>query len=302
MIEVPAGFTAAPLADDDIDEVVALVRTCERHDVGRAMYERADLVGDLATEHVHRPADALVVRDAAGAIVAWGLVVHRRTRWADVHPDARGRGIGAAIVDWSVRRAREHGADRIGQTVADGRADAVALLRARGAHAVRTAWILRARHDIGSPPPAAVVPDDMVLRAAAPSEQDEALLVLERAFAEWPDRAPASLRTWRALVTERVGFVPEQLQVAILDGRVAGAAFLIDDGEELWVDKLGTDPAHRDRGVGRALLTSAMARGHALGRSGTALSTESTTGALGFYERLGMVVDESFTHWAIPLG
>lgn len=302
MIGLPAGFTAAPLADDDVDAVVTLVRACEVHDLGRAMYERADLVGDLATEHVDRAHDAVVVRDAAGAVVAWGLVVHRRSRWADVHPRVRGRGIGSVLVDWSVQRARAHGADRVGQTVADCRADAVALLRAKGARAVRTAWILRSRHDADRPAPTAVVPDGMVLRAAAPAEQDEALLVLERAFAQWPDRPASSLQTWRALVTHREGFRAEQLQVAILDGRVAGAAFLIDDGAELWVDKLGTDPAYRHRGVGRALLGSAQARAHALGRSGTALSTESSTGALGFYERLGMVVDESFTHWAIPLG
>jgi hypothetical protein len=32
------------------------------------------------------------------------------------------------------------------------------------------------------------------------------------------------------------------------------------------------------------------------------VSTDSTTGALPFYERLGMQVTRSFTHWAIPLG
>jgi ribosomal protein S18 acetylase RimI-like enzyme len=77
---------------------------------------------------------------------------------------------------------------------------------------------------------------------------------------------------------------------------------LLDDGDEVWVDKLGVDPPHQGRGVGRALVGRAFVLAHALGRPSTLLTTDSNTGALPFYERLGMVVTRSFTHWAIPLG
>ncbi len=81
-----------------------------------------------------------------------------------------------------------------------------------------------------------------------------------------------------------------------------GAAFLIDDGQELWVDKLATHPGFRGRGIGSALMRRTFVLAHARGRRATCLSTDSTTGALPFYERLGMQVTRSFTHWAIPLG
>jgi len=300
VIALPAEFTATPLADDDIDDVVTLVRTCELHDSGEAMYERADLVADLVL--ADRQRDALVVRGPGGTAAAWGLILRRRTRWADVHPDHRGLGLGRALVDWSVRRAQELGADRIGQTIEDCRVDAIALLRAAGAIPVRTAWILRLEHDRTAPPRPGDVPG-VALRDSAPADEIEALETMELAFSEWPDRPPSTLATWQALVTGREGFSSDQLQVAVSDdGRIVGAAFLIDDGQELWVDKLATHPQFRGRGIGSALLRRAFVMSHSRGRRATCLSTDSHTGALPFYQRLGMQVTRSFTHWAIPLG
>ena len=234
--------------------------------------------------------------------MAWGLIHGRRSRWADVHPEHRGLGLGAALVDWSVHRARELGADRIGQTVEDGRADAVALLRARGSVPVRTAWILCREHD-GAAPPEPRVGDGVELREYTPADELEALEMMELAFSEWPDRPPSPLATWQATITRREGFSDDQLQVAVsAEGQVVGAAFLIDDGEEVWVDKLATHPQFRGRGIGSALMRHVFVLSHARGRGTTCLSTDSNTGALPFYERLGMHVTRSFTHWAVPLG
>ncbi len=300
MIVLPAGYTATTLADADIDDVVRMVRACELHDSGEPMYERADLVGDLV--EADREHDAVVVRGPGGVLVAWGLVLRVRTRWADVHPEHRGRGLGRALVDWSVHRARQLGADRIGQTVEDGRTDAVELLRSAGAVAVRTAWILRLDHEVPPPPPVAP-PLGILLRASTPEDEVEALEMMELAFSQWPDRVASTLLAWQAMVTHRQGFTADQLQLAVTSqGRIVGAAFLIDDGQELWVDKLATHPDLRGLGIGSALLRQSFALSQARGRRATCLSTDSNTGALPFYERLGMQVTRSFTHWAIPLG
>ncbi len=300
MIDLPAGFTADPLADGDVDAVVALVRGCELHDSGEAMYERADLIGDLVG--ADRARDALVVRGPGGSLSAWALILRRRTRWADVHPDQRGLGLGRALVEWSVHRAWELGADRIGQTIDDARGDAIALMQSAGALPVRTAWILRLDHDAAVPPHPSEVAG-VVLRESRPADELAALETMELAFSEWPDRPPSTLATWQAMVTRREGFTSDQLQVAVgPDGRIVGAAFLIDDGHELWVDKLATHPQERGRGIGSALMRRAFVLSHARGRRATCLSTDSNTGALPFYQRLGMGVTRSFTHWAIPLG
>jgi GNAT superfamily N-acetyltransferase len=300
VIDLPAGFTADPLADGDVDAVVALVRGCELHDSGEAMYERADLIGDLVG--ADRARDALVVRGPGGSLSAWALILRRRTRWADVHPDHRGLGLGRVLVEWSVHRAWELGADRIGQTIDDARGDAIALMQAAGALPVRTAWILRLDHDAAAPPHPSEVAG-FVLRESRPDDELAALETMEQAFSEWPDRPPSTLATWQAMVTLREGFTSDQLQVAVgPDGRILGAAFLIDDGHELWVDKLATHPQERGRGIGSALMQRAFVLAHARGRRATCLSTDSNTGALPFYQRLGMGVTRSFTHWAIPLG
>lgn len=271
------------------------------------MYERADLVADLVD--VDRSSGGVVVHAApAGpesAPVAWGIVVRCRSRWADVHPGHRGQGLGRALVDWSAGVAAASGADRVGQTIEDGRSDAEALFRLVGAQPVRTAWILRREIDLGEPRPVipgADPPPGITLRAARTEEHDAVLNLLEAAFATWPDRTPSDLRTWRALVTHREGFRPEHLQLAVEESvGPVGAMVLLDDGVELWVDKLATSPDRWGRGVGRALLARAFGLAHDQGRARVALSTDSTTGALPFYERLGMRVVRSFTHWALTL-
>jgi mycothiol synthase len=262
------------------------------------MYERADLVGDLSL--VDPAAASCLVRGADGAARAWGLVLGRRC-FADVHPTARGRGIGRALVLWSVAVATAAGADRIGQTIEDTRSDAVDLLRSSGAHAVRTSWILRRVDDpLGPPPALGAPPPGITIRTAHPAERDPLLDLLERAFAQWPDRPPSTRAAWRSMVTEREGFRPDDLIAAVDgDGSLVAGMFLLDDGRELWVDKLGTDPVAQRRGIGQALLGHAFGVAHGRGRAAM-LTTDSNTGALAFYERLGMVVTRSFTHWAIP--
>ncbi len=339
MIRLPAGFTAAPLTDADIDAVVALVRHCEAFDSGQALYERADLVADLAL--ADRARDALVVRAdsgsgvgfgsdvglgasaATGPIVAWGMVAGARSRWADVHPDARGQGLGRALVDWSVGRAAELGADRIGQTVDDERRDAVALMRGTGARAGRTAWILRRDLDLAGPAPGVRSVPGMRVRDFRIEDEAEVLGLLAQAFTQGPDRPATSIEAWQAMVTRREGFLPQDLQLAVLDqglgagldgsegagavagqpggGRIVAAAFVLTDGEEAWVDKLATSVDVRGRGIGQLLMEQVFAEAHARGIPHVTLSTDSTSGALPFYERLGMRVVRSFTHWTIDV-
>jgi GNAT superfamily N-acetyltransferase len=307
VIDLPAGYRAQPLADADVDAVVALVRVCEEHDGGTPMLQRADLVSDLVG--VDRTRCSVVVREAgadpAGPPVAWGMVLRRRSRWADVHPGHRGRGIGRALVAWSLAAAAAEGADRVGQTIEDGRADAEQLFASMGAVPVRTSWILHRDIDPAGPRPVlseAAAPEGIELGASRPAEQDAALDLMEAAFATWPDRMPSTRQTWQALVTQREGFRDEHLQVAVdRSGVVVGAMVLLVDDSELWVDKLATHPDHWGRGIGRALLAHAFGHAHDRGLERVALSTDSTTGALPFYECLGMRVVRSFTHWATPL-
>jgi ribosomal protein S18 acetylase RimI-like enzyme len=199
---------------------------------------------------------------------------------------------------WSEDRARESGADRIGQTVPDSLTDVISMLTANGYTPRRTSWILCMDHEERPADPEP--PDGIRLRPYLPADEVEALTMFEEAFSEWEDRLPSSLPTWRTMVTNREGFQNDDLILAVDGEMIVGGAFMID-ADEIWVDKFATHRDYRHRGIARGLLQAAFQRSFDRGYHKTRLSTDSNTGALSFYERIGMVVERSFTHYALDL-
>ncbi len=291
------GLTVRALTVDDVDDVVALANTCELHDVGFTMWEREDLTSDLRLPGVD-PALDTVGGWREGRLVGWGFRPNERGAWVDVHPDARGEGIGTSLRLWTERRARERRASRIGQTINDRATDAIQLLVGAGYSPRRTSWILTMEHPERPADP--TLPDGIALRTYRSGDDEEALGMFEEAFAEVPDRVPSSLATWRTMTIERDGFASEDLVLAEDDGAIVGGAFLIDS-DEVWVDKIAVRRDHRGRGIGRALLQVAYQRAFDRGYATTSLSTDSDRSALAMYERVGMRVKESYTHLAIDL-
>ncbi len=294
----PAGLTARPLTRDDIDDTIAMVNTCELIDSGEPMWERADLLSDISVDGFDPDKDWLGVFDG-NRIVAWAFLQGPRRLWIDVAPDMRGGGIGTSLRRWAIARARDRGNDRVGQTIEDSRTDVATTLRIAGFTPRHTSWILQMDHP--TEPPVPEPPKGIEVRGSRmPDEEDRTLEMFETAFSEFDDRLPTPLDDWRASVTRREGFVPDDLVVAVDGERVLGGAFLIDS-EEIWIDKLAVAATHRHRGVGRALLGAAFRRSFERGYDHTSLSTDSRTGALTLYERVGMHVTRSFTNWAIDL-
>ena len=296
-VALPHGLTARALTVDDIDDVVALANACEMHDVGFAMWERDDLTSDFRLPSVDVERDTIGVRDD-GRLVGWGFLPNERGAWVDVHPDARGIGLGAWLRMWTEGRARDRGAERVGQTINDRATDAARLLTDAGYTPRRTSWILSMAHEERPPDP--TPPDGVTLRPYRPGDDEEALGMFEDAFAEWPDRTPSTIDTWRTMTIERDGFAPEDLVLAEDDGEIVGGAFIIDS-DEIWVDKLAVRRDCRHRGIARALLQVAFQRGFDRGYASSTLSTDSNTGALTLYERVGMEIRETYTHLAIDL-
>ena len=298
MSVIPEGLTTRPFTEEDLDAIVALVNACERHDSGETMLDRADLVADTRVEGFDADRDWIGVFEATD-LVAWAMLESPRRASVDVHPGARGRGIGAWLRGWTEERARGLGRDRVSQTIDEARTDAIALLVGSGYRPMHTSWILRMEHPARPTPPKP--PQGISLRAFDEKDEDEVFRMFETAFSEFDDRLSTPPSVWRATVTEREGFVPEDLVVAVADdGRIVGAAFLID-GDEIWVDKLAVAGGYRHRGIARALLQTAFARSFDRGYTWTSLSTDSRTGALTLYERIGMTIHRSYTSFALHL-
>jgi GNAT superfamily N-acetyltransferase len=146
------------------------------------------------------------------------------------------------------------------------------------------------------------LPSGYSIRAATEEDHRAVWEVVEDAFLEWSDRERQSYEDFAAQTMERPGFEPWNLRVATDEaGSVVGMAFLIMSDDVGFVEKLAVQRDHRNRGLGRALLASAFseARGHGATRS--ELSTDSRTGALDLYVKVGMEVTSVWVNRAIDL-
>jgi ribosomal protein S18 acetylase RimI-like enzyme len=83
-------------------------------------------------------------------------------------------------------------------------------------------------------------------------------------------------------------------------GRPVGAAFLVGH-DDISVSVLAVDADHRRRGVARQLLAAARTTAHDRGAAQVRMTTDCNATALEIYQRLGMTVERTFTHWAVDV-
>jgi GNAT superfamily N-acetyltransferase len=140
------------------------------------------------------------------------------------------------------------------------------------------------------------------IRAATEDDHRAVWEVVEDAFLEWADRKRQSFEDFAAQVMERPGFEPWHLRVAVdANGDVVGVAFLVMSEDIAFVEKLAVRRDQRHRGLGRSLLADVFAEARAHGATRSELSTDSRTGALDLYEKVGMEVTSVWVNRAIDL-
>jgi ribosomal protein S18 acetylase RimI-like enzyme len=122
--------------------------------------------------------------------------------------------------------------------------------------------------------------------------------VIDEAFCEWPDRQPSPFEEWYQFSVGRDTFAPRLSPLAFDGDRLVGAALSLDyqDEDEGYVHQLAVHRDYRHRGIARVLLRYAFRGFYRKGRRGCVLSTNSYTGALSLYERVGMRIRQSYTH------
>lgn len=294
--------TSRPLHSADAPAVVELVHAYERVFVGRPLLELEDVQSAWQRPSFDLAAQSVGVF-AGDALVACAQVAGRRAEGC-VHPDRRGEGIGTALAQWSEQLARRlrdpvDADDRlVGQSIPVADEAALALLAGRGYTRRHTSWLLRLPADVEIE--TVGLPAGVVVRAARPGLEDRAVWrVVEDAFNEWPGRQPTPFEDWACSVVHRPGFSPEQLLVAVQGDDVVGACFVTTTDGVGWVHQVAVRRDRRGSGLARALLTEAGRVSRAHGAQVLELSTDSRTGALGLYEHVGMVVTETFEHWAL---
>lgn len=201
--------------------------------------------------------------------------------------------------------ARVQGLAMIGIQVPEG-SDGDRLLAALGYRVRWTSWILEL------PAGATIVerplPAGYTVRQAAHEEHRALHTVVEDAFLEWSERDRESFEDFAAVTIQRPGFEPWNLRVvtdpddAIIGVGLVGTWASEDPiVAEAFISRLAVRRDQRGQGIAQALMVDAFAVGRGHGAAVSRLSTDSRSGALGLYEKVGMVVVSSWVNRAIAL-
>ena len=200
------------------------------------------------------------------------------------------RGRGAAL-----------GSGAIGQNAPAG-STADRFLAGRGYREAHTAWVLELpegravpRRDLPAGYALVTGDDDRRVRAAHRVVQD--------AFGEWEGREPESFQDWVATSVRRPGTQPWQLRLVESErGEVVAVAFTILDTTGCgYVDQLAVERRHRGQGLAQALLADGFDAARSRGAVRSELATDSRTGALDLYLKVGMEVTQTWTHRTVDL-
>src|SRR5689334_23106518 len=166
-----------------------------------------------------------------------------------VHPDARGRGLGRALLDDALPAHGEVQAWSHGDHPA-----AAALARSHGFERVRELWVMRRPTSLPLPPRT----DGVAIRGYRDSDADELVRVNGAAFAHHPEQAAMDA----ANLAERMAqpwFDPAGLLVAVEGERLLGFHWTKQHSPELGeVYVVGIDPAAQGRGLGKALVLAGL--------------------------------------------
>lgn len=298
--DLPEGLTTRPLQKTDSRAVFELMAAQQREDIGVVAIEEADIVSDWA-----RPSHDLGAR-SVGVFDGDTLVAYAELMGADradtsVAPSHRGRGIGTWLAYWLQDLGRRVGSTVVGMPVPQG-SPGDRLLEDLGCRVRWTSWVLKL--PAGATIPARELPAGYVVRTARPDERRAAHDVLEDAFLEWSVRDRETFEDFEAATSGRPGFEPWNLRVAVdPEGAVAGVSLVLvsDTGTTGYVDRLAVRRDERHRGLAQALLVDSFAEARAHGATTSELSTDSRTGALGLYERVGMVTHQIWVNRGIEL-
>ena len=284
---LPEGLTTRPLQKTESAALFELIAAQEQHDTGAVEIEEADLLSDWALPGYDLEASSIGVY-AGQRLVAYAEHLRADRVDAAVHPEHRGRGIGTWLAAWLRTHAAARGATVIGMPVPEG-SDGDRLMADLGYLVRWTSWILSL--PAGTEIEARDLPDGCAVGEARTEDYAALHEVLEDAFLEWSERERESFEAFTAMVLQRPGFEPWNARVVTdRSGAVLAAAivFLSESGTA-YISRLGTRKDQRNRGLAQALLVDAFAAGRAHGAEVFELSTDSRTGALGLYEKVGMV-------------
>lgn len=291
-----------PLQADDAEAALALLHSYDRLHFGRAVLTSGDLASAWADP------DFSLAHESEGwfdedALVAFMTLDPQGQVELAVDPDWVGAGLEDVLAGHGEALARQYGMSAVRRLVAESDVAGREALQQRGYHWHHTCWVLALEPGAEVVVPAP--PAGYTVHPLTELDAEAAHAVVVAAFGEWGGTR-RSYAGWRADVLDRPDATPAHSRVATHDGQLVAACLVVDpepgQDQEIWVAQLAVDREHRDRGLARLLLAEVITAARGRGVPGAALSTDTRTGALDLYRRLGFEVRHTLQCWQLDLG
>ncbi len=321
----PGELTWRPLRREDAAALTELMAAAEAVDHTEENYDEDDVVEDFMNDLIDLEADTRLVWDGK-RLIAYALVsgmrrvsdVHSVFASGTVHPDYRRRGLGRELLRWSLARAERLHAERHPTVaanllvhVAEQNVGLAALAKSEGLDEIRFWFDMIRTLENPDPPLADVQPARGVrIEPFDISRDEEVRQAHNTAFDGHFGSTERDPDEWQHYFTGARAFRPDLSLLAVEDD--AGAALagyllayvyaadvLANGRREVYLGQIGTLPDFRGRGVGSALLATALRNWSAAGHQVTSLGVDTAngTGALGLYERAGYRVQKRSSSW-----
>lgn len=276
---------------NDVGAYVRLVNEADESDqLGRAT--TIPLVQERVEHPRFLPEQDLYFATQSGCLVGcvetWcELEIGRVVVDGVVRPAYRCQGVGTALLEVAVERARGLGADEVHVAVDERAGDAQSFLRARGFALVRCHWRMALVGCISDRLPRT---EGLEIRRFVRGDEEDLCALQNRAFAGQWGFCPNRVEEIRYLVN--TSLCRAEGIVFVCEGRKKVAyCWASDDGvnrRKAYIRMLGVDPAYRNRGLGRLALITGIRYVKERGMDEIALQVDSANpAALQLYRSLG---------------
>jgi len=301
-VRAPAGYRSRPATLDDVDAVDGLFREVDRTLFGTGESSRAWIEQSWRSDWVDLPNMTRLVFSADGGLAATADLeaidpAKEIGAFARVHPKHRGRGLGTAVLAWTETAAAAlivpDATVPLHHSIAAVDGAARDLLADRGYRHVRTAWHMRM--DLPTAYVAGSTPPGVTIRRSIEGVDDVGIWeTMDSAFRTHFGYQPVGLERWWDNTRRAGHYDPSLMLLAEHAGRIVGASYqyVLADERIGWIGDLGVRPEMQGRGIGSALLRSALAD---LSRRGMKIAelnvdSQNESGAVKLYRNVGMTV------------
>jgi mycothiol synthase len=307
-VRLPAGYSARPATEGDLDAVVSLLEADQLAGMGATEDVREELVWLWHVPYVELARDTLLV-SAGEDLAAYGDALWDPASPGPlagrgvVHPSYRGRGIGTSIVGWTCDVARERGTPGVRHGgIYAGNGEARALLEANGFSHVRNFYTMARALSAATPPP---LPEGITIRTFETGRDEQTLYeVHEASFADHWGFVPQPYESFVGEWYDADDWVPDLAYLAEAGEETVGHASALEFATRGYIASIGVLPAWRGRGIAQALLHRAFADLAARGQPEVTLGVDaaSPTGAVALYEKVGMTVRHEYVTYDLGTG